>query len=369
MSSTPVQLRGQISQGMRAREISLWATSDCDRVRALGTAGTTGRGAAAFFAEQDAYDFETEASRFATEAGFTHESSLLLNDAEHLRRLYRETLGVEIGVDRLEYFFDKDPLAVLRGESITDEDEEEAQHRTDEILHRCMSGADTEPVLMAQARVFFQSGGARFMVKPDVLLWDGTQLRAGEMKSYIDRGGYTSPGSVAAAIRQTAVSVVALRQFAAEHGYDPMLVAETADLFFRRRVSGGASMRVMTVAAEVFNLEAAVENAEDDRDRFLALAGGTLDSQDALRRIPARFEAGCRETCGLAGLCEAEQQEDLSVRFGSAVAELAAVGVSPHRAAELAAGSEPTTSLERRAAFALSAAWGPETPTKQLLSR
>lgn len=337
---------------MRAREVALWATSDCDRVRALGASGASGRAAAAFYAGVDAYDHEVKASPFGTDAGFAHESRLLTNDAEAVRRLYREHLGIEVHPSRCR-------VVIPWGHVPSPEDEERARRETARHLTATIGGHEPQPMVLAQARLSVRIDDTDHEIKPDLLVWDGSVWHVGEMKAYIDLGGYTDATSIASAVRQAAVSVVALRQFAERAGLSATpVVVNRVGLLLRARLGGGASLRLLDSSAEVQAIEAAIGYAGRDRARYLAMTGGRpLDSPESLRQVPMRFTAHCREACGLAPTCEAEQGGDLAARLGRGVDELSQVGISPARAIALAEGASPATAAERRAAYALGAAW------------
>lgn len=350
-SDAQAALSGTLPRGATAREIAVWIDTDCHRARALGTVGSSGR---RFREKVKPEEPSPGPSPFATEAGARHEYVLSAPDEQNpdakaalARHLYAE-VGIHVPESNVE---------VLETESSADEDrrwKDEAQaQKTKEIVaaHR------GDPYLVLQARLRFTLAGADHIVKPDVLLWTGKKWRVGEMKSYLDRGGYTDGASIAKAVKQCAIGAVALMSHVGEE-----LVDTNVDLLLRRMGKVPASLRTLPADAEIEAVKWLDRHAPDEAARYLAMTGGrALDSMEALQAIPHSYGPECHGTCDLAETCEKEAATTAVAGLGAEA--FAHLGVSNARAVELASGAEPASPAERALADVLRDGWNAATLT------
>ena len=164
-------------------------------------------------------------------------------------------------------------------------------------------------------------------IEPDAILVmpETTELYPIEVKSYADRGGYTSASSIRGACRQAAVAIAALRQ---ELGAD---VTARVDLILRQPTRFAPTLRPMTLDGEVESVERAIEQAPRLQQRILELLDEDelgVRNRDQLEILPNHFCEGCKEHCALAPLCkrEAFQAGDAALLGGQARESLLTAG-------------------------------------------
>jgi hypothetical protein len=166
---------------------------------------------------------------------------------------------------------------------------------TQEWLHKDGTGI----VLLGEAHLHLLVGRVTHTIRPDLLVGDlSTGLwRVGEIKSYLDRGGKTTPAGVAAACRQMAVAVVSLSRVLGEGR-----VAAEGDLVLRARRSGGVSMHRMDLSGEIRIVKRFLAEAADlGRNTPLAPPA----SIDDVLRIPCQLDATCVTSCDMLPVCAA----------------------------------------------------------------
>lgn len=178
---------------------------------------------------------------------------------------------------------------------------------TQEWLHKDGAGI----VLLAEAHLHLVVGKVTHTIRPDLLIGDlSTGLwRVGEIKSYLDRGGKTTPAGVAAACRQMAVAAVSLSRVLGEGR-----VATEGDLVLRARRSGGVSMHRMDLSGEIRIVE-----------RFLVEAAGLAHdgplappaSIDDVLRIPCQLDATCVTSCDMLPVCAASGEAGQRLALGT----------------------------------------------------
>lgn len=349
--SDPAQvLRGGLdgSTGMRAREIAVWVDTTCQRARALGTVGVSGRGAhSAVYGQSE----QPGTSPFASEAGSRHEFMVARDGetgkAELLRQLYA---GHGIVVDAGKVI-DFDAAADAPAGNAPDDVRREFDRLAAERTAAVLADPGTEPLMLLQARVQFRLAGVQHTVKPDVLVWTGARWRLGEMKAYLDRGGYTDGTSIAKAVKQCAVGAIAVGQQVGDGLVDPVV-----DLVLRAEGKVPATLRSLPAEAEIASIRWADAHSVEDAEMFLAMTGGRpLDSDEALRMIPHEYSTGCHGSCDLAEKCKAEAEQRRAERLGAGA--FSHLGVSNARAVELAGGASPSSPSEAALASVLRDGW------------
>lgn len=352
-SDPVVALRGRLKghTGMRAREVAVWIDTSCQRARALGTVGASGR---LFRQKVRGVKESPGTSPFASEAGTRHEYYVTRPDSEDrsevaalARSLYSET-GLSIASNAV----------VDLDANVPDEvdDRDLFEQTKAEETERLLQDVPAHPMLVFQARIRFEMAGAEHMVKPDVLLWTGQRWRIGEMKAYPDRGGYTDGAAIAKAVKQCAVGVVALMQHV-----DESLVDQNVDLILRASGRVAASLRSLPAEAEIESVRWAADHAVDDAARFLELTGGlAIDSDESLQQIPHEYGQDCHGSCDLADDCKTEASSKRADLLGAGA--FSHLGVSNQRAVELAGGSRPENPSEGALAAVLRDGWNAATP-------
>ncbi len=172
------------------------------------------------------------------------------------------------------------------------------------------------------------------------------RLVVGEVKSYVDRGGYTDRAKLAGARAQAGVYVAGLRAALAGMGIgEDRIVVETAGFLVFVR-SGGRYPVVY--AGEDFAAQA--QRAEEGFARMRAIAKTQPklgdDGIDAVMAAPRSFVPSCTSFCDLASRCQIEAYAKGEPRV---LGEDMAKFVGPldlHRAYAILGGAEPQNPAE-----------------------
>ena len=335
--------------GIGARGIEGAARSVCARRRHVAAVGVDPE---ALVARHLATVVATEQlSPFAVEAGARFEHSLYADDCALLRASY---LAADLEPFRASHGAAEAPVEVVVVGGRGDDGAGARSLSPDELVATTLR-ALTEPgsgIRIVVQGVLELAVGARCeRIRPDVLVGDLGARRwwVGEAKSYLDRGGATSRSHVGHACGQLAVGVVALaRTLAAAREGCGATAAAAGDLvlFAHRR---GATVHRLDLGLEIRCVEAFLREAEE--------LGGVADPTelfarvDALDAIPAQFETGCQESCGLYELCASRElvPAELGDRARHVVARLGGL----ERAVRLARGDEEPIGGEISAVTAL----------------
>ncbi len=331
--TTPLQ-----RESLGARGLEHFARNpSCLRLGALTMLGVSPAQAVKILFGEDVSEGQ---SPFAMHVGNQFESYVFKDHAKALIALYIQT--GRLSSDDVEVV---DVVLEHPGTSSTSL---QARHAlTLEWLEDAMTTPRTRPLLLIHPRLHLDFLDHSVDIEPDALLimHDSTEIYPIEVKSYVDRGGYTSTSSIRGACRQAAVGVVALRR---ELG---LSITARVDLILRQPTRFEPSLRPMTLEGEVESLELAIDNASELRLAILEILDAkelTIRDRAQLESLPNLFCESCKEHCALAPLCKREAFEMGSPSlFGQHTQEaLRATTSLPDAWALLRGEREPTSPQE-----------------------
>ena len=300
------------SDGSGARGIGGAATSGCVRLRTIIAAGESPDGLRARLLGIDVHD---EVSPLASAEGYRFQAAVLRDDALRLR-----TAAVAAGLAPLATCGPNSPGARFRYVEINPLAVDGLEATAAWLGGN--AGIGGEPVggvaVISEGHLNLQVGHATYAIRPDLLIGDldSGEWRVGEIKSALDRGGLTSPLSVARACRQMAVGVVATRIALGGRA----TVANTGDLVLRARAPGGLSIHRLDLSGEVRAVE-----------RFLAEACSLTTERRPERiedvlSIPCHLDVTCATTCGMFPVCMTANGAELEMALGRDAAVVERVG-------------------------------------------
>ena len=293
-TTTPLQ-----RESLGARGLEHFARNpSCLRLGALTMLGVSPVQAAQILFGEAALEGQ---SPFAMHVGNRFEAHVFKDNAKALLALYVQ--AGRLSNDDVEVL---DIAGAHPGTSLEDL---QARHElTLERLEDAVTAPRTRPLLLIHPRLHLEFLDHTIDIEPDALLimHDSAELYPIEVKSYVDRGGYTSASSIRGACRQAAVGVVALRR---ELG---MPVTARVDLILRQPTRFEPTLRPMTLEGEVESLETTIDNAPELRRDIIAMLDEeelTIRDRAQLESLPHHFCDGCKEHCALAPLCKREAFE------------------------------------------------------------
>ncbi|WP_019630478.1 hypothetical protein [Actinomadura atramentaria] len=238
-------------------------------------------------------------SQFALARGNAFEAQVKADGCAELLTLLRDRLGLAVA----EVFYDD--LAVEDGES------REARHaRTRRLLARALDSA--EGTLFDHPMLRLDIAGHPAYLEPDVIAFQlGGRFHVVEIKSFAVVDGQAEPEQVAAAARQAAVYVLALRRLVAELGHDPARVAHEIFLVCPEDFSNRPSATPVDVRPQLAVLERQLARLTRVRDILADLPPDlsfALDEGlgDAVRAVGARYAPECVSGCEMAYFCRDE---------------------------------------------------------------
>jgi hypothetical protein len=252
-------------------------------------------------------------SPFAITRGNAFESLVKESGCAELLRLLREILGLPIPLAAYTDLGDigGDPSAHLR------------HSRTLELIDRAARDTDGAGTLYDHPLLRLEIAGRSSYLEPDVVAFRlGGAFRIVEIKSFAVVDGQAEPEKVAAAARQAAVYVLALRNMLRELGHDPLRVSHEVVLvcpenFANRPVATLVDVRrelavLKRQLARMTRVEDMIETLPPELTFDLARdAGGTptrpvAELRDAVRGVGARYAPDCLSTCDLCFFCRDE---------------------------------------------------------------
>ncbi|MEV0584489.1 hypothetical protein [Nonomuraea sp. NPDC050310] len=306
--------------------VGLSANPGCSR-RALLDACGADKGKVA---RQAGYPWPFGQSPFALSRGNAFERQVKEHGGARLLALLRESLGLPI-----------EQVAYIPLESVGDNANRELRYRrTRQVLAHAARGGSSPGILYDHPMLRLAVGGQLVYLEPDVIAFKiGDKFHVVEIKSFpvIDR--QADGTQVAAATRQAAVYVIALRELFADAGLDPDLVAASIFLVTPKNfgntpiatlIDARKQIAMMTTQlARMDRIETLVKllPAQVSFDLAVDAAGVARRPQAQLagdlRQVPARYRPECLDHCELAGLCRAEARQDDSLDvYGPGVADV-----------------------------------------------
>jgi hypothetical protein len=290
-------------------------------------------------------------SPFAISAGNTFEATILRDGAQRLRQALQAAGVLATEAARFVDFRTRD-----KGGPQKDPDAAEAA--TMAWIRELVAGrARAEDLLVAGATITVPDAAMlpRTRLGLDVVLaqrpaggaaaapW---RLVVGEVKSYVDRGGYTDRAKLAGARAQAGVYVAGLRGALASLGVRPdQVTVETTGFLVVVRPGGRYPV---VFAGEDFGAQA--QRAEDGFARMRAIARTQPklgdEGIDAVAAAARSFVPACVSFCDLAPRCQVDAYAKGEPRvLGEDMAKFVGA-VDLHRAYAILEGAQPVTAPE-----------------------
>ncbi|MFC4061728.1 hypothetical protein ACFOWE_25790 [Planomonospora corallina] len=247
-------------------------------------------------------------SQFAITRGNVFESLVKENGCAELLRLLRGLLGLP--VEQVGYQDVENVGAHLR-----------ASH-TRALIDRAAREMETA-VFYDHPLLSLRIAGHTSYLEPDVVAFQvGGRFHVVEIKSFAVIDGQAEPDKVAAAARQAAVYVLALRTLMEELGHDPERVSHEVVLvcpenFANRPVATLVDVRrQLAVLRRQLARMTRVDRLLEDLPEELTFSLGPGDDgvptrsaeevAQALRQVPARYAPDCLSTCDMCMFCRDE---------------------------------------------------------------
>jgi hypothetical protein len=239
-------------------------------------------------------------SQFAITRGNVFESQVKANGCAELLALLRDRL--DLPIPEVAY----DDLGAVGGN-----DGNEIRHaRTRQLLQRAI--ADGGGTLFDHPLLRLDIAGQPAYLEPDVIAFRlAGRFHVIEIKSFAVIDGQAEPEKVAAAARQSAVYVLALRELLGELGLDPGVVSHEVILVCPENFSNRPTATFVDVRKQLAVLRRQLERVTRIEDVLAELpadlsfeAGEGLDA--AVRSVDARYSPDCMSTCELALFCRDE---------------------------------------------------------------
>jgi len=350
MSSVASALRGDLPyKAVDARQINMTAKNpSCMRLRAILMAGTS---VDAVLTQVFHGEDQSEQSIYALTIGNAFEAKLFESGAARLIQSLQEA-GVLGETD----------LRVLNLNNIPDINSTDGAKRARALR---LAAAETRRAIRARAEghpnapniiihaampLPLGAGAEIVLVRPDVLFArDGEwSYRVGEIKSFPSLGHLTDEDEVETAAAQAGVYAVTLEQVMEDLGID-LPVRPQAALILLKPPGMFAKTTIQDIERDMGTARRMLAQRPHSLNEIVSILGPgvSLDSQEAIYRIPATFQGFCRSFCPLWRICqdEARTRGDPSV-LGKEVEELVRAVGSPQRAIALMHGAAPQNPVE-----------------------
>ncbi|MEU0571900.1 hypothetical protein ABZ297_41775 [Nonomuraea sp. NPDC005983] len=251
-------------------------------------------------------------SPFAITRGNAFESVVKADGCAELLRMLREVLGLPVA--EVAYHDVENVGAHLR------------HTHTRTLIDRAAREEDAG-TLYDHPLLSLEIAGHTAYLEPDVVAFQlGGRFHIVEIKSFAVIDGQADPASVAAAARQAAVYVLALRRLLAELGHDPLRVAHDVVLvcpenFANRPIATLVDVRRQLAVLErqlarMTTLDRLLDGLPDDLSFDLLPGEDGLPTRpvaelaDAIRRASARYAPDCLSTCDLCFFCRDEARQE-----------------------------------------------------------
>lgn len=239
-------------------------------------------------------------SQFAITRGNAFESMVKANGCAELLALLRDTLGLTI--PEVAYH-DLNSVGENTGNAVR-------YQRTKQLLKSTIAAGDG--TLFDHPMLRLDIAGATAYLEPDVVAvqLDG-KFHVVEIKAFPVIDGQADPAQVAAAARQSAVYVIALRELMSEIGESPELVSHNTILvcakdFSNRPTATLVDLRkqLAVVSRQLTRLTAVPELLEQLPPEATFAPGEGLEK--TIASIQARYAPECMSSCELAFVCRDE---------------------------------------------------------------
>lgn len=259
-------------------------------------------------------------SPFALARGMIFEAQVKANGCAELLRLLRERLGLsvpEVSYDNLEVVGDNASREVR-------------YRRSRALLLRAAHKRDDAGTLFDHPMLRLQVGGNTVYLEPDLIAFQiGGQFHVIEIKSFAVIDGQADGAQVAAATKQAAVYILALRDLLTAEGLPADAVSHNTILVTPENFSNRATAALIDARKQLGVLRrqlqrmARIETLLDalppgitfdlasDADGDFTRPRGELTA--ALSTVEARYQPSCLDTCELANFCRNEARTAGSV--------------------------------------------------------
>ncbi|WP_327092885.1 hypothetical protein OIE66_20250 [Nonomuraea sp. NBC_01738] len=252
-------------------------------------------------------------SPFAITRGNVFESLVKADGCAELLRMLRELLGL--------------PVAEVGYHDVGNVGAHLRHAHTRALFDRAARGENDAGTLYDHPLLALDIAGHTAYLEPDVVAFQlGGRFHIVEIKSFAIVDGQADPASVAAAARQAAVYVLALRTLLEELGHDPLSVAHEVVLvcpenFANRPVATLVDIRrQLAVLRRQLSRMTAVDRLMEALPEGLSFdlepgddglpARPAAELADALRTVEARYAPDCLSTCDLCFFCRDEARQE-----------------------------------------------------------
>lgn len=338
---------------------ALTSNPGCQRRAVIDAAGVDKRQLASALGHQTDVG---RLSSFAVARGDAFEEFVKADGGAHVLRLAREHLDLPVAQ---AHFDNLDP-----GDVLTDQDTRcrESQEKLTAVLQEDSATGTLFDHPLLQLPV----GGNVVYLEPDLITFHlAGRYYVIEIKSFPIIDDFALPHAVAAAAKQSAVYVLAMRHMLQTAGIDPDLVSHEVLLvcpkdFTNHPTAAKLDVRKQLAAVRrllrrLDNIDAVLDALPGDFTLDLELDAAqeitrpVMDLADSVGTVAARYSPECQDMCELAGFCRTEAAGKTTV-LGRTVREDLGGIESIDMAMDLATGRlEPTPDL-REAAELLSLA-------------
>ncbi|MEU7745264.1 hypothetical protein [Nonomuraea sp. NPDC049158] len=252
-------------------------------------------------------------SPFAITRGNVFEALVKADGCAELLRMLREQLGLPIA--EVAYHDVENVGAHLR------------HAHTRALFDRAVAEGHDAGTVYDHPLLALDIAGHAAYLEPDVVAFQlGGRFHIVEIKSFAVIDGQADPAAVAAAARQAAVYVLALRRLLDELGHDPLRVSHEVVLVCPENFANRPVATLVDVRKQLAVLERQLDRMTG-LDRLLdvlpeevtfdLLPGedglptrSAAELADALRRSDARYAPDCLSTCDLCFFCRDEARQE-----------------------------------------------------------
>jgi hypothetical protein len=252
-------------------------------------------------------------SPFAITRGNVFEALVKADGCAELLRMLREVLGLPIA--EVAYHDVENVGAHLR------------HTHTRALFDRAVTDGHEAGTVYDHPLLSLEIAGHAAYLEPDVVAFQvGGRFHIVEIKSFAVIDGQADPAAVAAAARQAAVYVLALRKLLDELGHDPLRVAHEVVLVCPENFANRPAATLVDVRkqlavlerqlARMTNLDRLMDTLPDDvtfdllPDEDGLPTRSAAELADALRGADARYAPDCLSTCDLCFFCRDEARQE-----------------------------------------------------------